>query len=92
MSDYFEGFVTKVFDGDTVEIDTVRFKRTNGYNYKDIERVRLVGFDAPELNAPGGKAARDRLARRVLGKYVRVYVTARDVFGRVLGRLELAAA
>jgi len=42
--------VKKVIDGDTIEI-------------KDGTRIRIEGFDAPELEAPGDKAAKQRLQK-----------------------------
>lgn len=45
--------------------------------------VRLSDFDAPELNAPGGRAARDQLSRLTRGR-VLACVSARGRSGRVV--------
>jgi endonuclease YncB( thermonuclease family) len=45
--------------------------------------VRLSDFDAPELNAPGGRAARERLARLVRGRVLSC-VAVRGRSGRVI--------
>lgn len=45
--------------------------------------VRLADFDAPELNASGGRAARDQLRRLVLGRRVDCVAT-RGRSGRVI--------
>jgi endonuclease YncB( thermonuclease family) len=42
--------VKKVVDGDTIEI-------------KDGTRIRIADLDTPELEAPGGKAAKRKLQR-----------------------------
>ena len=42
--------VKQVIDGDTLEI-------------KSGERIRIANLDAPELNEPGGQAAKRRLQR-----------------------------
>lgn len=44
------GVVKRVVDGDTIEI-------RNG------ERVRIANVDAPEMNKPGGEAAKRRLQK-----------------------------
>jgi endonuclease YncB( thermonuclease family) len=57
--------VTRVVDGDTIDVSTVG-------------RVRLLGIDAPEIgrgfdtSAPFGREARDRLASMVLRRWVRL--------------------
>jgi len=72
--------VEAVNDGDTV---TCRDASARGV------RIRLVGIDAPELDQPGGPAARAALASKVAGRGVRVEGDARDKHGRLLGRLWL---
>jgi endonuclease YncB( thermonuclease family) len=42
--------VKKVIDGDTIQI-------------KNGEKIRIAGYDAPELGARGGDAAKRRLQR-----------------------------
>jgi endonuclease YncB( thermonuclease family) len=57
--------VTRVIDGDTIDVSTVG-------------RVRLLGIDAPEVGhgfdtaAPFGREARDRLTSMVLHRWVRL--------------------
>jgi micrococcal nuclease len=57
--------VRAVFDGDTIDVDS-------------IGRVRLLGIDAPEIGrgfdtaAPFGREARDRLTQLVLHRWVRL--------------------
>lgn len=72
------GHVTKVYDGDTITIETQR---------GDTERVRLVDIDAPELKQAHGIAARDALAEllELDGGAVTVKYSGRDKYGRLLG-------
>ena len=59
----FSGAVRYVGDGDSLCVG--RTGDPGGW----VE-VRLADFDAPELNEPGGAAARTRLARLALGREV----------------------
>lgn len=65
--------VTKVLDGDTIEVD-------------GNETVRLIGIDAPELSACYGPEAKAALERLVLGADVTLIkdTTAVDKYGRLL--------
>lgn len=71
--------VSRVFDGDTVWVQPLA-----GGRYR---KLRLDGIDAPEICQPGGTAARDALAKRVLGQQVEVRVRRHDEYGRGLARL-----
>ena len=66
-------FITKVIDGDTIEL-------SNG------EIVRLLGINAPEINAPFGKDAKEFLSQLVEGKdvYIETDLSKRDNYGRIL--------
>lgn len=72
------GHVVKVYDGDTITIETQR---------GDTERVRLVDIDAPELKQAHGVEARDALAEllELDGGAVVVKYSGRDKYGRLLG-------
>lgn len=70
--------VDRVHDGDTVTgIDAAG----------RAHRIRLVGIDAPELDQPYGRAAQAALARKVVGRPVRVREAGIDQHGRLLGTL-----
>jgi endonuclease YncB( thermonuclease family) len=74
-----QGMVTRVSDGDTLWLRPASGARP--------VKLRLQGIDAPELCQPGGREARDALARLVLHQPVRVDEGPRDPHGRRLGRL-----
>jgi len=57
--------VTSVIDGDTF-IVSPNWK----WNSESGDRVRPTGYNAPELHEYGGPAARDELARIIMGKQV----------------------
>jgi len=66
-------FVSKVIDGDTVEL-------SNG------EKVRLLGINAPEINEPFGEEAKEFLSKMLEGKkvYLEEDFKVRDGYGRLL--------
>jgi endonuclease YncB( thermonuclease family) len=51
------------------------------------ERVRVEGISAPELKAPGGVEARQRLQRRIEFGEVVIERRGKDKYGRTLGRV-----
>jgi endonuclease YncB( thermonuclease family) len=51
------------------------------------ERVRVEGINAPELKAPGGQQARQRLQQRLQAGEIVIERRGRDKYGRTLGRL-----
>ena len=81
---WWSGRVVRVFDGDTVWVQPAPGARWR--------KLRLDGLDAPEICQPGGVAARDALASRVLGQVVQVHERAVDAHGRGLARLVLDGA
>ena len=79
------GYVLRVVDGDTFELDVDSVSRGNQYNYNDVEKVRIRGIDAPELNSNAGRAAKVRLQNKIQGRRVEGDVSARDIYGRLVG-------
>jgi endonuclease YncB( thermonuclease family) len=57
-------------DGDTLRIGT--------------DRVRLRGIDTPELDEPGGQAAKQRLEELLRGGPVHVLPRGRDIHDRLV--------
>lgn len=84
------GFALRVIDGDTFELDVDSVSRGNQYDYNDVEKVRIRGIDAPELNTNAGQAAKARLQHEIQGQRVEVDVSARDKYGRLIGDVALA--
>ena len=75
----FEGRVTRVKDGDSLLVFRPDVKRTS--------EIRLAGIDAPEYSQPWGIQSRSALRLLVNGKQVRVEVTDRDRYNRVVARV-----
>jgi micrococcal nuclease len=73
------GEVLRVKDGDSLLLYRPDVKRTS--------EVRLAGIDAPELAQPWGLQARSALRRKVQGRQVRVELTDRDRYGRLVARI-----
>ncbi|HCC8071318.1 TPA: thermonuclease family protein [Klebsiella aerogenes] len=77
-----EGTVTRVLDGDTVEVKTLP---SNVLVTEAPIRVRLNGIDAPEKKQPYGQRSRQYLASLVGGKQITVAVDGQDRYHRTLG-------
>lgn len=71
--------VTNVIDGDTFDVSP-QWK----WNGQNGSRIRPTGYDAPELQAYGGQAAKDKLTRLVLGKSVELRAAHRIDRGRLV--------
>lgn len=81
ITENFEAEVEKVVDGDTVRLKT---------NFRDFDfPLRMIGINAPEMNA-GGEEARDWLKGRIEKQKVFIEIEKNnrvDKYGRLLGRL-----
>lgn len=70
-------FVTKVIDGDTIEV------RQEKRNYK----VRLSEIDAPEINQKFGTESKNYLASLVLNKEIELIYITEDRYGRIVAKI-----
>jgi endonuclease YncB( thermonuclease family) len=77
----FEGRVVRVKDGDSILVERQDVKR--------VSEVRLAGIDAPELGQPWGLQSRSALRKLVQGRTVRVEVTDRDRYNRLVGKVHV---
>jgi len=84
MRDIIRGPVTNVVDGDTFDISVTHVGTNNVHKYNDVERIRIVSIDAPELNKPGGKHSKNSLETLLLHREVRCSIHSRDSFGRIV--------
>lgn len=75
----FEGRVTRVIDGDTIEVD---------YENKPT-RIRFFGIDAPELKQSFGKQSKEALNRILEGKQVKIIYKNKDIYGRIVAIVKL---
>lgn len=57
--------VKQIIDGDTFQVSPGW-----EWNGQSGDRVRPAGYDAPEMHQYGGQAAKDKLARLILGRMV----------------------
>lgn len=85
------GTVFEVIDGDTFKVDRIGRPQHNGYNYKDIECIRIASIDAPELPTRAGQRAKAHLERTLHGRRVRLEINARDIYGRLIAHVSLNA-
>jgi len=75
----FTGVVTKVIDGDSLQITV---------NGKKIE-TRLYGIDSPEYDQDSSKGAKKFVVNQVSGKQVTVYPQYKDSYGRLVAIISL---
>ncbi len=71
--------VTSIIDGDTFDVSP-QWK----WNGEMGARVRPTGYDAPELYAYGGQAAKDKLSRLLLGGEVELRTAHKVDRGRLV--------
>ena len=71
--------VTSIIDGDTFEVSP-QWK----WNGATGTRVRPVGYDAPELQAYAGQAAKDKLSRLIYGQPVELRTAYKVDRGRLV--------
>lgn len=71
--------VTLVIDGDTFDV-------TPNWQWSGVtgNRVRPTGYDAPELDTPGGHAAKEKLSKLILGKQVELGTAHKVDRGRLV--------
>lgn len=78
-----EGTVTGVADGDTLYVlDAAR----------KSHKIRLLGIDAPERGQAFGERSKQSLSQLTYRRQVSVDWHERDNYGRILGRVRVAAA
>ncbi len=81
ITEGFRAVVVKVHDGDTITLKA---------DFRDFEfPLRLLGIDAPEMNA-GGEVARDWLRGQILDTEVDIKIDRKNrigKYGRLLGRV-----
>ena len=82
LSASFDAQVVRVKDGDSLIVYRRDVKRQS--------EIRLAGIDAPELSQPWGIQARSALRVLAGGKPVRIEVTDRDRYGRLIGKMWVA--
>ncbi len=81
ITEDFMATVVKVHDGDTVTLRT----ENRDFDFP----LRLLGIDAPEMNA-GGEVARDWLRSKILNQEVMIQIDPKQrvgKWGRLLGRI-----
>ena len=79
------GKVSKVIDGDTIELLT----KENPYNHITKLKIRLYGIDAPELKQAYGKEAKEFLSALILKQEVSLIIENKDKYDRFVGTLFL---
>ncbi|EAK1592152.1 thermonuclease family protein [Campylobacter upsaliensis] len=82
------GKVSKVIDGDTIEL-LAKTSKENPYNHITKLKIRLYGIDAPELKQAYGKEAKEYLSALVLKQEVSLIIENKDKYDRFVGTLFL---
>jgi endonuclease YncB( thermonuclease family) len=71
--------VTSVTDGDTFEVSPAwKWENESG------KIVRPLGYNTPEIGAPGYREAKEKLERLILDKYVDLKNVVKITYGRLL--------
>jgi endonuclease YncB( thermonuclease family) len=73
------GVVTNVLDGDTFDIT---IEKADSRIVSSVERIRLADVDSPEMDTPGGPAARDFTYAVLMNKRVFLDIDDRSGHGR----------
>ena len=89
MADTIQGRVTNIVDGDTFDMRVTHHGKDNKIKYNPDERIRLAGVNAPEINTPAGKIAKQKLADKISGQEVRCTIRARDTYQRLVADFEI---
>ncbi|EAI8157657.1 thermonuclease [Campylobacter upsaliensis] len=82
------GKVSKVIDGDTIEL-LAKTSKENPYNHITKLKIRLYGIDAPELKQAYGKEAKEFLSALVLKQEVSLIIENKDKYDRFVGTIFL---
>ncbi|EHR9975097.1 thermonuclease family protein [Campylobacter upsaliensis] len=82
------GKVSKVIDGDTIEL-LAKTSKENPYNHITKLKIRLYGIDAPELKQAYGKEAKEFLSALVLKQEVSLIIENKDKYERIVGTIFL---
>jgi endonuclease YncB( thermonuclease family) len=80
------GVVTNVLDGDTFD---VTIEKADSRIVSSVERIRLADVDSPEMDTPGGPAAKDFTYAVLMNKRVFLDIddrsgNGRDPYGRLV--------
>ena len=77
--DTFTAKVTRVLDGDTLEV-----RPSNN----SVLKIRLQGIDAPESSQPFGDTARQKLTDFILNKTITIEPSTTDKYGRLIAKVK----
>ena len=75
----FTAKVTRILDGDTIEVQ----------NTNSILKIRLQGIDAPETVQPFGDTARQKLTNLILNKTITIKSDSKDKYDRLIAKVSL---
>jgi micrococcal nuclease len=76
---HYNAKIVRVVDGDTVDVEL-----DLGFNTFTRQRLRMLGYDAPERKQPGFELATTYFRNCLTGTSLVVHTTKRDSFGRWL--------
>jgi micrococcal nuclease len=76
---HYNAKIIRVVDGDTVDVEL-----DLGFNTFTRQRLRMLGYDAPERKQPGFELATTYFRNCLTGTSLVVHTTKRDSFGRWL--------
>jgi len=89
VSDTIRGLVTNVVDGDTFDMNVTHVGTQNRLQYNNAERIRIAEINKPELPSLLGQRSKNHLQTKLQGKIVRCFIQARDVYGRIVAKVQI---
>lgn len=69
------GEVTTIINGDTFLVRVLKAEKTSSYTYKETERMKIEGPDAPPITELAGKRMKEKLTRKLFGNKVTLTIT-----------------
>lgn len=84
MQDIIYGTVNTVIDDDTFIMNVTDTAKTNQYNYKRWEHIRILNLEDSKLEPTGDLEVKIKSGNAIQGKKVSCSVQTKDTYGRIV--------
>ena len=89
MTDVIYGIVQEIIDGDTFDLLVTHRRKENRYYYNRVERIRIAGIDAAEIDSPSGMSQKISLIQKLRGHRIACFVQGRDAYHRLVCKVRI---